>query len=117
MRERDHWWAFIQGRPESEWNRLPKETRTAQYSKRSSMRGFPDEDEIDSTSPSGSAEDERRVVIISSEEIAEMESSADTQAYGSTKIRHREPTPTLISLIDNVSFFPDLSYFSSLTLD
>lgn len=95
MRERDHWWAFIQGLPESEWKRSTKPARSV---KLSSMRGFPDDPESRSNSP---AESERRVFVISSEEIAELESSQDNGL--SLMTQPREPTPSLLSLIDDVN--------------
>lgn len=54
-KERDHWWAFLNGRPESEWNppKKPKgqNKQNQRYgdSTRDGMRGFPSEDDISSS--------------------------------------------------------------------
>jgi hypothetical protein len=132
-RERDHWWAFIAGRPESDWNppKVPKQRTPAQTRRRygQGLRGFSDDLDYDTAgtrtpqetwhindegevelalridpteslpTPSGSP----APPILDSGQSGPL-TSLRTPGGGQEPLAYkpREPTPTLLNLIDHV---------------
>jgi hypothetical protein len=120
MKDRDLWWAFLSGRPAAEWD-LPKKRHNARKFQRG-MRAFADDDDSTMEAP----------FVGSSREALEMRpTSEDTEASpqlptpsgtpvptdlpaeqapehaaeaGMPIYKPREPTPSLLRLIDQVGF-------------
>ena len=96
MRNRSGWWAFIAGAPELEWNppKKPKANKDKKFGK--GMRGFGDEEdregEFEGVEAEGSLPTPHGTPSPSDKSL---EDEPRTQ---------REPTPTMLSLIDEVLF-------------
>jgi len=124
MRERDLWWAFLSGRPESEWNPPPKPKKMKTYG----MRGF----SADEPPPRAAAQE---TWLINEEGEVELSQRADTanslpipteqptgqgeslpdaaRETASLTSQPREPTPSLLKHIDEVHSAPFKSWTSS----
>ena len=94
MRDRAGWWAFIAGAPESEWNppKKFKTNRDKQYGK--GMHGFSDEEDLPGELEGAEAEaclPTPHGTPSPSDQLPEGESRTS-----------REPTPTMLRLIDEV---------------
>jgi hypothetical protein len=124
-KERDCWWAFLAGRPESDWN-PPKKTKTdANARKRHSYRRdhspatYPEED-LQSTHETWHINDEGEVELVLSKDPSEsLPTPSSTPvpseppaldhmhnqgtSYIPPMLKQREPTPTLLAYMDHVS--------------
>jgi hypothetical protein len=94
MRNRAGWWAFIAGAPELEWNppKKPKANRDKKFGK--GMRGFADEEDLQGEFEGVEAETSLPTPHGTpplSDQLLEGESPTG-----------REPTPTMLRLIDEV---------------
>jgi hypothetical protein len=133
-KERDLWWAYLAGKPESDWNppKKPKQSQNSNKRRQSShgMRGFADDPEYDFSydrprQESWQTNDEGEVELVlrvdPSESLptptgspAPPDTFSTQQMPGSLsiKLEHmeattykpREPSPSLLRHIDEVSF-------------
>lgn len=130
-KERDLWWAYLAGKPETDWN-PPKKPKQSQLNKRRQfgygMRGFSDDTEYDLSynrpQESWQTNDEGEVELVLRVDPSESlptptgspvppDTSNELQntASSSTRLEHvetiifkpREPTPCLLRHIDEVS--------------
>ena len=94
MRNRAGWWAFIAGAPELEWN-PPKKPKAGKDKKKfgKGMRGFADED-LD-----GGFEDAEAEAFLPTPHGTPSPSDHPSEDGSRTR---REPTPTMLRLIDEV---------------
>ena len=95
MRNRAGWWAFIAGAPELEWN-PPKKPKVDKERKRfgKGMRGFVDEEDWQSGFEGAEAE--------ASLPTPHGTPSPSEQPLEVGSRTQREPTPTMLCLIDEV---------------
>lgn len=95
MKNRAGWWEFIAGAPESEWNppKKPKANKNRKF--RRGMRGFADE------GPQGELEGAETEAFLPTPHATP--SPSDQSPEGEPRIQ-REPTPTMLRLIDEVRF-------------
>jgi len=95
MRNRAGWWAFIDGGPELEWN-PPKKPKADKEKKRfgKGMRGFADEEDWQGGSEGAEAE--------ASLPTPHGTPSPSDQPMEAGSRTQREPTPTMLRLIDEV---------------
>ena len=100
MRNRAGWWAFIAGAPELEWN-PPKKPKAGKDKKKfgKGMRGFVDED-FD-----GGFEDMEAEAFLPTPHGTPSPSDHPSEDGSRTR---REPTPTMLRLIDEVQYLPFL---------
>ena len=101
MRNRAGWWAFIAGAPESEWNppKKPKVDKNKKF--RTGLRGFADEVDLQYDSEGAEAE--------ATLPTPHGTPSPPSQLLDDGPRTQREPTPTMLRLIDEVwSFLPPL---------
>lgn len=89
-KERDHWWAFLAGKPDSEWNPPPRRNKPS--AKFGGMRGFgsPADFEVDTSHGSEDIHVERHDVHIITEDAVQ------------DSLSPREPATHLIQSIDEV---------------
>jgi hypothetical protein len=131
MKERDAWWLFLTGQPESEWNPPKKPKKQNKRDQRygnygGGMRGFPLEYEVHYTSASDplyaseEGEVERAITVdvidllptpsttpAPSETTLQVDDDGTPQGSGSTatsaSVLPPEPTPLLLRNLDHVS--------------
>lgn len=98
MRNRAGWWAFIAGAPELEWNppKKPRAKRDNRFGR--GMRGFSDEEDLQ-----GELEDVEAGASLPTPHGTP--SPSDQFPEGETRTQ-REPTPTMLRLIDEVRLSP-----------
>ena len=124
-KERDAWWKFIAGNPESDWNipKKPKVNRRQRYGRIISHKNDSDEERYEvwhvrndeELEPSNDASDTLPTPIATPapSEVAMSEGMGESlqhaqQDFNSQPVpekqrqRHREPTPSLITHIDHV---------------
>ncbi|KDQ29464.1 hypothetical protein PLEOSDRAFT_1040169 [Pleurotus ostreatus PC15] len=131
-KERDHWWAFLAGKPESDWNppKKPKQNRT--YTQ--TTRAFADDPGVAYGTPSSSKQDEDipggetwrinedgEVELAQTLEYSEEPAGGDptpppvapkTDATPNEGSKGREPTPILLRHIDERTALHLLMYFA-----
>ncbi|CAL1701147.1 unnamed protein product [Somion occarium] len=131
-KERDAWWAFLSGKPESEWN-PPKKPKVpkSQKSRGKGMRGFSDDtyDNVSQTASScshtwtvtdtGEVELAEQSVLSQSPSLLDQAFPPDKRSVLGTvktsppaKLLQREPTPTLLRGIDHRYSLHLLMYFT-----
>ena len=95
MKNRAGWWVFIAGAPELEWNppKKPKAKKDKKFGK--GMRAFPDEKDLQGELEGAEAE-------ASLPTPHGTPSPSDQFSEGESRTQ-REPTPTILRLIDEVS--------------
>jgi hypothetical protein len=112
MKERECWWAFLSGKPAEEWD-PPKKSKQNQNARKfqRGMRAFADDNDDPRTEgPSaGSSRDEAREMRPMNDDTEAsppLSGPSDSSAgLGGTPIyKPREPTPSLLRLIDQVCF-------------
>ncbi|KAJ7590883.1 survival motor neuron interacting protein 1-domain-containing protein [Mycena floridula] len=106
--ERDLWWAFLEGKPESEWN-PPKQSKP-----KSRMRAFTPEAEADGASETWHINDEGEVELALKVDPAE---SLPTPPPGDSQptepsCKPRPPTPMLLKHVDQRMSLHLLMYFT-----
>ena len=134
MKERDHWWAFLTGRPESEWNppKKPKKQKSAKdqrYGTYGGMRSFTSEYEVPLQDPTITelpyATEEGEVehvvavnptdsppTLLSTPAPSEkppsngMSTDPASSTSNTANIVQPEPTPLLLRHMDHVSWSP-----------
>ena len=102
--ERDLWWAFIEGRPESDWNPPKRPQLRKKATKRRRMRAFSD-DSLDGPDERDqwNVYDAREVQLLDPSEPLETPLPLETPSASSpTQKRPREPTPSLLRRVDHV---------------
>jgi hypothetical protein len=115
-RERDFWWAFLEGRPKSEWD--PQTRMKKKDSRKPKIRAFSDDESTHADEePVLSQEtwhinDEGEVELTSTKDPSELPLAPETPALTemqetiSSEWVPREPTPSLLRRIDHVSMLP-----------
>jgi hypothetical protein len=100
-RERDLWWAFIEGRPESDWNPPKQPQVRGNAIKRRRMHGFPD-DPVDGPDEHDwrSVHDAREVQLADPSDP--LETPLPLEIPDADQNKPREPTPSLLRWIDHV---------------
>ncbi|KAJ7180303.1 hypothetical protein C8R43DRAFT_972551 [Mycena crocata] len=131
LKERDLWWAFLSGKPEEEWD-IPKKSKNARKSQRG-MRAFADDDasmEAPSVGPSYDEGPETRPMVDDTESQPQLPTPSGSPAPverstelgsplnhtgeedGTLMYKPREPTPSLLGLIDQRMALHLLMYFT-----
>ncbi|KAJ7490380.1 hypothetical protein B0H11DRAFT_1859686 [Mycena galericulata] len=129
LKERDLWWAFLCGKPAAEWD-IPKKTKQGRKFQRG-MRAFADDPEPPSIGSSRSDTLETRSMHDDAEirpqlptpsgtpapaERSETVENAPDDTFGEIPIYNlREPTPSLLRLIDQRMALHLLMYFTHWT--
>ncbi|KAJ7094580.1 hypothetical protein B0H15DRAFT_946980 [Mycena belliarum] len=129
LKERDLWWAFLSGRPASEWD-IPKKLKQGQIARRfqRGMRAFADDDDSTTevpyaeTSRDGARDTPDKLPIKEDTEArprlpTPSDTSAPTGPVAPEDIIYapREPTPSLLKLIDQRMALHLLMYFTHWT--
>ena len=96
MRNRAGWWAFIAGAPELEWN-PPKKPKAVKSKSGKGVRGFTNEED-------GQGEFEGEEAEAALPAPHGILSSSDKPPGDNGSPTPREPTPTMLRLIDEVRF-------------
>ncbi|KAJ7129466.1 hypothetical protein C8R44DRAFT_776863 [Mycena epipterygia] len=136
VKERDLWWAFLSGRPAAEWD-LPKKPKQSQSARRfqRGMRAFADDDSSMAT-PSVGFSGGEALEMRPMNDVTEARSQLPTPSGTPAPIEHdaehlvlprhpieggtpiykpREPTPSLLRLIDQRMALHLLMYFTHWT--
>ncbi|KAJ7178948.1 hypothetical protein C8R46DRAFT_1071970 [Mycena filopes] len=124
-KERDLWWAFLAGKPSEEWD-VPKKPKgqTARKFQQRGMRAFADEDSMEGPSTDISYESpEKRPMNEDTEERSQLPTPSGTPVpteiptdLGAPPFyKPREPTPSLLRLIDQRMALHLLMYFTHWT--
>ncbi|KAJ7498725.1 hypothetical protein FB451DRAFT_1202843 [Mycena latifolia] len=116
LKERDLWWAFLSGRPAAEWDipKKPKQSQNARKLQRG-MRAFPDNDDSTMEAPSvGSSRDDALETRPMNGDM-EARPQLPTPSGGTPIYTPREPTPSLLRLIDQRMALHSLMYFTHWT--
>ena len=113
LRARDLWWAFLDGKPESEWNPLKQPKAAKHGNKRRRMQAFSDDDldygpeQLAQKETPASASDRRLAQSFSDEDLdygSEHPPSERENPTNASDRRPREPTPSIMGFIDHVCF-------------
>ncbi|KAJ6598862.1 hypothetical protein DFH09DRAFT_1129424 [Mycena vulgaris] len=122
LKERDLWWAFLSGRPAAEWD-IPKKPKQSKFQR--GMRAFADDDstmeapsigssraEAAETRPTSDDSEARPQLPAPSGTPVPTDLSAEHAPEGIAIYKPREPTPSLLSLIDQRMALHLLMYFT-----
>jgi hypothetical protein len=114
-RERDLWWAFVEGKPESEWNPPKRLPANRQIHGKQKMRAFPDRElensevvrDVWHINDEGEVElalrpDGRDSLPTPSGSPLPPETSSAADQKHTPEWKRREPTPSLMRDIDHV---------------
>lgn len=139
MKERDHWWAFLTGRPESEWNppkkpKKQKPTKEQRYSSYGTMRSFTSEYEVPLQDPAAlelhytteEGEVEQAIAVPPADSLPTplstpapseqapngMSTDPVSPTSSSTRVIQPEPTPSLLRHMDHRYSLHLLMYFA-----
>ncbi|KAJ6628856.1 hypothetical protein B0H10DRAFT_1989530 [Mycena sp. CBHHK59/15] len=128
LKERDLWWVFLSGKPATEWDppKKPKQNQSSRKFQRN-MRGFADDGDLGSEEPLRDEAPETSAVT----DTTETQPVPSTPSSGPARNEHgdadcasdggtwmytpREPTPTLLRLIDQRMALHLLMYFTHWT--
>lgn len=121
--ERDLWWAFLEGRPESEWNppKQPKQKKIKGFQASAQPEHAHDEGEVELALRVDPTESfpTPSCTPVGSDDIEESTTSDESHTLA---FKPRAPTPLLLKYIDQVNFFyfvmdtPQADVFNSDTL-
>ncbi|KAJ7240342.1 hypothetical protein B0H12DRAFT_1135033 [Mycena haematopus] len=108
-KDRDCWWAFLSGRPAEEWD-PPKKPKNSQNKFHRGMRAFAEEDSMMEGPSAGSS---RNAEAPETRSMNDDTDAQPTNTRAATPIyTPREPTPSLLRLIDQRMALRLLMYFT-----
>ncbi|KAF8195676.1 hypothetical protein K438DRAFT_1718903 [Mycena galopus ATCC 62051] len=111
-KDRDCWWAFVSGRPAEEWD-PPKVPKRGQNKFQRGMRGFSNDDSrMDEGRASGSSRDAEPPEMHPMNDDAEIQFGTPAGQSSTPSYIPREPTPSLLRLIDHRTALHLLMYFT-----